>query len=124
VAANGTAPLSTAGAGNTPSAFTLASNTVTVVNAGRYLLWYQAAINQGTAVFALVVNGTVVAGTHGVAQNVTTGNSRSLTGSAAVSLTANSTVLVRNVSNTADTLAAAADGQNPTSVTLTLIKVG
>jgi hypothetical protein len=124
VAANASAPLTTAGGGNTAGAFTLASNTVTVVNAGTYLVWYRAAINAGTAVFAVVANETVVPGTLGVAQNVAAGNSRQLTGSATVTLTANSTILIRNVLTTADTLAAAADGQSPTSVTVTLVKVG
>jgi hypothetical protein len=130
VAANATAPLTTAGSGNTTGAFSLANNTVTVVNAGTYLLWYQTAINSvatagaNAAVFALVVNGTVVPGTLGVTVNGSNVGVHQLTGAAAVTLTANSTVLVRNVSSTADTLAAATDGQSPTSVTLTLLKVG
>jgi len=128
VAANANAPLTTAGS-NTAGAFTLANNTVTVAPAGTYLLWYQTAINgvagsANSAVFALVVNGTVVPGTLGVTVNGNNVGVHQLTGSAAVTLTANSTVAVRNVSSTADTLAAATDGQSPTSVTLTLLKVG
>ena len=129
VAANANAPLTTAGS-NTAGAFSLANNTVTVVNAGTYLLCYQAAINSvaaaagNSAVFALAVNGAVVPGTLGVTQNGNNLGIHQLTGAAAVALTANATVNVRNVSTTADTLAAALDGQSPTSVTLTLLKVG
>jgi hypothetical protein len=121
--------LTTAGAGNTASSFTLATNTVTVLKAGTYLLWYSAAIANvagagNTAVFALTVNGTVVPGTNGVTENGSGNGAHQVTGSAAVTLAANATVTVRNISTTADTLAAATDGQTPTSVSLTLLKVG
>jgi hypothetical protein len=122
VAIGGTVPLTNTGGGNTSGAFTLASNTVTVVQAGTYLLSYSAAAT-GTPVFQLVVNGTAVPGTIGVAV-LTAAGVRNLTGSAAVTVTANSTVLVRNVSNATATLAAAAGGQNPTSLSLTILKVG
>jgi hypothetical protein len=122
VATGITAPLTTAGSGNTSGAFTLASNTVTVVQAGTYLLTYSAAVSSNT-VFQLVVNGNLVAGTLGVAQ-AGSGGSRQLGGSAAVTLTANSTVLVRNVSSGTVTLAATLVGQSPTSVMLTILKVG
>ena len=122
VAVGGTVPLTTAGAGNT-AGFSIASNTVTVVQAGTYLLSYSAAASGGTPVFQLVVNGAVVPGTIGVAV-LTAAGARNLTGSAAVSLTANSTVLVRNVSNATATLAAASGGQTPTSLALTILKVG
>jgi hypothetical protein len=121
VAAAGTVPLTTAGGGNT-AGFSLASNTVTVTQAGTYLLSYRAAAT-GTPAFQLVVNGTVVPGTIGVAV-LTAAGVRNLTGSAAVTLTANSTVLVRNVSNASATLAAASGGQNPTSLSVTILKVG
>jgi hypothetical protein len=83
-------------------------------------------VNAGSqGLFALVVNGSVVPGTTGVAENAGTGpaGSHQVTGSAAVTLAANATVLVQDVSNIADTLAVATDGVNPTSVTLTLLKV-
>jgi hypothetical protein len=123
VAANASAPLTTAGAGNTAGAFTLASNTVTVVQAGTYFIQYTASISGGTAVFALVANGAVVAGTNGVAETAT-GGARQIIGSTTITLAANSPVLVRNISNVADTLAATTDGQTPTSVRLTFINIG
>ena len=46
-----------------------------------------------------------------------------LTGAAA-DVAANATVNVKNISTTADTLANATDGQTPTSVSLTLVKIG
>jgi hypothetical protein len=119
------APLTTAGGGNTAGAFTLATNTVTVVNAGTYLLEYRVAILTQNAVFALFVNGTQVPGTNGASGTVTGNPARQLGGAAAVTLTAGATVSVRNVSTTADTLAGATlEGAAPTSVMLTLLKVG
>jgi hypothetical protein len=124
VAANGNVPLTTVGGGNTAGAFSLTSNTVTVVQAGTYLLSYRAAVSAGTPMFQLVVNGTtLVPGTIGVAVLAAAGV-RNLTGEAAVTLTANSTVLVRNVSTGTATLAPASSGQTPTSLALTILKVG
>jgi len=124
VALNANAPLTTAGGGNTAGAFSLASNTVTVVNAGTYLIWYQAAIAaSNAAVFQLFVNGAGVAGTLGVSQNPAS-SVHQLVGAATVTLAANATVNVRNVSTTTDTLASAVDGATPTSVSLTLVRIG
>jgi hypothetical protein len=123
VATNTNVPLTTAAGGNTAGAFSLASNTVTVVQAGTYLLSYTAAIGGGTAAFQLFVNGTAVSGTIGVAV-ATSGGARHLVGSTAMTLTANSTVLVRNVSSAAATLANTTGGQTPTSLALTILKVG
>ena len=124
--ANGAlAPLTTAGAGNTAGAFTLATNTVTVVNAGTYLLEYRVAVTSATAVFSLFVNGVQVPGTNGASGAVASNPPRQLSASAAVTLAAGSTVSVRNVSTGTDSLAGAVlEGAAPTSVMLTLVKVG
>jgi len=126
VAAAGNAPLTTVGGGNTTGAFTLASNTVTIVNPGTYLLGFRAAITANTsAIFSLFVNGGQVAGTNGIStSSAVNAGSHELTGSAAVTVTANSTVQIRNVTAAAVVLAGAVNAVNPTTVTLTLVKVG
>ncbi|HEY7618200.1 MAG TPA: hypothetical protein VH834_00450 [Solirubrobacteraceae bacterium] len=121
VAAGAAAPLTTAGSGNTAGAFTITANTVTVVQAGTYLLTYSAAIGSGNAVLQLVVNSNLVPGTLG---GTSSSGTRMLSGSAAVTLTANSTVLVRNVLATAVTLSGVLGTQTPTSVSLSILRVG
>jgi len=101
----------------------LASNAVTVQQAGTYHITYSVLVG-GTpnASYGLFVNGNFVAGSASGTSD-TAAATQIVAGSAIVSLSANAVVSVRNRGNTADTLAVFVDGQLVNSVTLTIIRV-
>jgi hypothetical protein len=120
VAANANAPLTTASAGNT-TGFSLSSNTVTVLQAGTYLVSFQVQLNPTNSAYALFLNGTQVLGTVGV--GTSTAAIKLVSGTAILSLAANSTLNIRNVGNSSDSLAATVESAQPSNVVLTILRV-
>jgi hypothetical protein len=116
--------LTSTGGANTSGAFSLASNVVTVNQAGTYAMWFSVALAGGsTGAYQLVVGGTIVPGTIAISANTST-TQHQATGFAVVSVSAGALVNVRNVGTTTDTLASSVDNATPTSVMLTILKLG
>ena len=117
------APLTSTGDANTSGAFSLASNTVTVNQAGTYSVWFSVALGPGAAsAYQLVVGGTLVPGSVGISDDNGSTQHQGI-GFAVVNVPAGAAVAVRNVGNSASTLANSVDGATPTSVMLTLLKL-
>jgi hypothetical protein len=123
IANNANVTLTTASAGNTASAFTIATNTVTVLQAGKYYVWYSVTVaNNATGITQLFVNGASVAGTQGENRGSTAASAGDANGAAVVQLTANSTINIRNVSGAAFNVGTGATGGAVSQ--LALIRLG
>ncbi len=90
--------MTTASAGNTAGAFALASNAVTVSQAGRYYVWYAVTVTNGAiGVTQLFVNGVAVPGTQGQNTGAGASGAGDANGAAVVNLAAASVITIRNV---------------------------
>ena len=115
--------MTSTGDANTSGAFSLASNMVTVNQAGTYSVWFSVALGPGAAsAYQLVVGGTLVPGSVGISDDNGSTQHQGI-GFAVVNVPAGAAVAVRNVGNSASTLANSVDGATPTSVMLTLLKL-
>jgi hypothetical protein len=123
VANNANVPITTASGGNTAGAFTLATNTVTVVQAGKYYVWYAVTIaNNANGIMQLFVNGAAVAGTQGENRGSTANSAGDANGAAVVQLAANATINIRNVSGAGVNVGTTAGGGAVSQ--LALIRLG
>ena len=103
--------VTTASAGNTAGAFALAANAVTVVQAGKYYVWYAVTVsNNANGVTQLFVNGVAVPGTQGENRGSTAASAGDANGAAVVQLAANSVLTIRNVSGAAFNVGTGATG--------------
>jgi hypothetical protein len=113
VANNANVPVTTASAGNTAGAFTLAANAVTVVQAGKYYVWYDVTVaNTANGVTQLFVSGVAVPGTQGE-NRASTGGANSAgdaNGGAVLNLAANAVITIRNVAGAAFNVGTGATG--------------
>jgi hypothetical protein len=126
VNAGANAPLNATGV-NTPAGFftlNTTTGTVTVNQAGTYSVWFSVALGPGTAsAYQLVVGGTLVPGSVGISANTGSSQHQGI-GFAVVNVSAGAAVAVQNVGASASTLSDSVDGVTPTSVMLTIVKVG
>jgi hypothetical protein len=123
VASGANCPLSTQATGNTTGAFTLASNAVTVLQAGTYLIAYHVQIfNNLSTSYAIFTGSTQVAGTVGV--GTSSAAIKLLSGFTVVTLNANTIVSIRNVGTGTDTLAGSVGGVQAANVMLLIQRVG
>jgi hypothetical protein len=118
-------PLNASATDNTANAFTLnvATGTVTVIQAGLYLITYNVNIAAGsTGVFQLFQNSTALPNTIGTTQNSGAGG-HMLEGFTLIRLSTNDQITIRNI-GPASVLQTTVSGTTPTSAMLSILKVG
>ncbi|TQR18458.1 BclA C-terminal domain-containing protein [Psychrobacillus soli] len=99
---------------------------ILIPRAGDYLVEYTIAVDgPQMSAYALILNGVEVpnsATRYGATSPA--GTNQTLTGSAIISVPANSTLLLRNVGNTADTLIGIDDGHGVLNASLSIHRLG
>lgn len=116
VAAGASAPLTFQGSENTPGAFTLDSNAVTVQEAGTYLVMYGVITTDFTPLYGAFVNGTLCPESIAGFQPTT--------GSCLTVLSVGDQIIVKNLGTSSDLLSFSIGDVVLNPVTLTLLKVG
>ncbi|MDD9781338.1 hypothetical protein PVE99_02675 [Priestia megaterium] len=106
---------------------TATDTTITVANAGNYLVMYEVApqfalLNTQTA-YAITLNGAPQPSIRYGQIGSTLGDSHNLVGSAILTIPAGGTLTLRNVGGTADTLITTVDGQTVVNASISVFKL-